>query len=363
MPTISRPWSAVWLEGSAVARRVGVLLVDDSATVRAVLRRLLRAAGDIEIAGEAGNGRDAVEATIGNHPDVVLMDIEMPEMNGLAAIEQIMALCPTPIIVLSSRVARDQMQTAFAAIRMGAVEVLAKPEDPPGWNELARTLPQTVRSVAGARTGTALKLSQLSAATAPRVAARALRHIAIGASTGGPQAIHALLASLPPRIGASVIIVQHIAAGFEAALADWLAADLKRDIRPAQDGDVAAPGVIRVAPSGSHLLLGPGNVLHLDDTTPPRGGHKPSVDLLFMSCAEVAPREVAGVLLSGMGHDGAEGLAVLRRAGGLTIVQDEPSSVVFGMPQSALDRGAAELALAPPEIGKLLARQVSEVMT
>lgn len=336
-----------------------VVLVDDSPTVRAVLRRVLKRAPDIEVAGEAGNGNEAVEMVVRLRPDVILMDIQMPVADGYEATERIMALCPTPIVVVSARASLDKMKTVFEAMRRGAVEVLAKPEDTAGWDAMAQTLPETIRNVARARTRP--RPVKPGAAVVPaELEQRTIRFLAIGASTGGPQAIHALLQACPTSLPAAVLIVQHIAAGFEAAFAEWLANDLRRDVRAATDGELAQPGTVRIAPPGAHLVLAPNSVLHLDRNSGPHGGHRPSADVLFSSCARVCPHEVVGVLLSGMGRDGAEGLAALRRAGGLTMVQDEASSVVFGMPGTALSRGAAEIALPPAELGRLLARHWRE---
>ncbi|HUK13961.1 MAG TPA: chemotaxis protein CheB [Thermoanaerobaculaceae bacterium] len=351
------------------AAPIRVVVVDDSATVRAVLRRLLGKTGDLVVVAEAEDGAHAVEATVELAPDVVLMDIEMPAMDGFEATARIMAVRPTPIVVLTSRANRDQVATAFEAIRRGAVEVFAKPADTAGWDELSVTLPPAVRAAAGARAASAVaaRARPTPPLHATRVASTGqqqprapIRFVAIGASTGGPNAIHEFLKALPAAAPAPVLIVQHIAAGFEEGFADWLAKDLKRDVRIAGDGEVCRSGTVRVAPAGAHLLLEPRGVLRLDAARPPRGGHRPSADELFLSCAASCPREVAGVLLSGMGADGAEGLLALRRAGGLTMVQDEASSVVFGMPRAALERGAADLALPPRELAAAIARHWQE---
>ena len=343
---------------------IGVLVVDDSPTVRAVLRRLIAGVPDLKVLGEAGDGAQAVEHPVRLAPDVILMDIEMPVMDGLQATERIMAERPTPILVVTSRANRNQIKTSFEALRRGAVEVLPKPEDPAGWDLLAHTLPLAVRAAAQARTGRSPALRPQAAGPNGAAGARAtaifpslrVRYVAIGASTGGPWAVHALLSALPPSPPATVLVVQHIAPGFEEGFAEWLASDLHRDVRLARDGEAAAPGTVRIAPSGAHLILERGGVLRLDAVRSNRSVHRPSADELFLSCAESNPTVSAGVLLTGMGSDGAEVLAALRRAGGLTIAQDEPSSVVFGMPRAALEAGAVTIALPPGEIGALLAR-------
>jgi two-component system, chemotaxis family, protein-glutamate methylesterase/glutaminase len=219
-----------------------------------------------------------------------------------------------------------------------------------------RALPPPARARRGSG-GSGAGARPASAASA--VGAReggGLRWVAIGASTGGPAAIRELLDEVPPEPPVSFLIVQHIAAGFEAAMAEWLNKELPLDVRLARDAESPRRGAVRLAPAGAHLRLDAGGVLRLDAETPARRGHRPSVDDLFRSCAESFPRQSAGVLLTGMGADGVEGLAALRGAGALTLVQDEASSVVFGMPRVALERGAAERALPPRDLARALAQ-------
>ncbi len=352
---------------------IRVLLVDDSPSVRAVLRRFFSRTKDIQVVGEASDGAQAVQAVLDHLPQVVVMDLLMPVMDGYAAIERIMTLRPTPIVVLSSRANRNQMQTAFEAIRRGAIEVLPKPEDTGSWEVLAESLPGTVRVAAEAhpralpppgpappRRGAAGGLAgsgKGGGGGGGGDVGDALRWVAIGASTGGPAAIRELLEEVPASAPASFLVVQHIAVGFEVAFAEWLNKELPLDVRVARDGESPRHGAVRLAPAGAHLRLGRGGLLHLDGETPARRGHRPSADELFLSCAETSPRQSAGVLLTGMGTDGVEGLAALRRAGAMTMVQDEASSVVFGMPRVALERGAAELAQSPIELARTLAKR------
>jgi len=355
-----------------------VLVVDDSPTVRAVLCRVLSRVGGVEVVGQAGDGREAVEAESRLRPDVVIMDIEMPEVDGFVATERIMAESPTAVIVVSSRVNRDEMRTAFEAIRRGAVGVLPKPETPSDWEEMEQTLAETIRALArtshrmttaapATRRGEKSRLAVPARAATPSAVSAAevpaegsLRFLGVGASTGGPGAVRELLEGLGPRLGLGVAVVQHISPGFELGMADWLAAELRLDVRVAREGEPLAPGVVRIAPPDGHLRVDGEGRLELDRSTPPRRGHRPSADELFWSLAAHSPRETAGVLLSGMGDDGALGLAGLREAGGFTAVQDEASCAVFGMPRAALELGAAGLALAPVEIGRLLARAVRD---
>jgi two-component system chemotaxis response regulator CheB len=345
---------------------IRVVLVDDSPSVRAVLRRFFAKTPDIQVVGEAEDGAQALRAVLDFQPQVVVMDLQMPVMDGYSAIEQIMGVRPTPIVVLSSRANRNQMQTAFEAMRRGALEVLPKPEDTPSWQQLAESLPETVRAIAEAqaqpkpkrsRTAEAeMRFAQASQSSQTANGPQELRWVAIGASTGGPAALRELLEEVPADAPVGFAIVQHIASGFELGLADWLNKELPFDVRLARDGEVLRRGTVRLAPGGAHLRLEAGGVLRLDAQSPARRGHRPSVDDLFLSCAESCPREVAGVIMTGMGSDGAEGLLALRKAGGLTLAQDEASSIIFGMPKVALERGAAEIALPPRALAQALTR-------
>ena len=333
-----------------------VLLVDDSGSVRAVVRRFFSWTGDIVVVGEAADGESAVEKVLDLSPDVVLMDLMMPGMDGYAATERIMEVRPTPIIVLSSSANRNQMRIAFEAMRRGAVEVLGKPEDTESWRQLADTLPEMVRTAAAAQARPS-QPSKPRARRPPEVetVARRLRWVGIGASTGGPAALRELLEAMPESFPYTLLIVQHITAGFEAGLADWLNREFAFDVRLASDGEEPPPGVVRLAPGGAHLRLEPGGVLRLDRASGPRGGHLPAADVLLSSIAASHPTTSAGVVLTGMGSDGADGLAELRAAGGVAIAQDEASSVVYGMPRVAVERGAAEIELSPRQIGRYLA--------
>jgi two-component system chemotaxis response regulator CheB len=342
---------------------IRVVLVDDSPSVRAVLRRFFAKTADIQVVGEAEDGAQALRAVLDFQPQVVVMDLQMPVMDGYSAIEQIMAVRPTPIVVLSSRANRNQMQTAFEAMRRGALEVLPKPEDTPSWQQLAESLPETVRAIAEAQAQPRPKKSRTAEAEARFAQAshastlpQELRWVAIGASTGGPAALRELMEEVPADAPVGFAVVQHIASGFELGLADWLNKELPFDVRLARDGEVLRRGMLRLAPGGSHLRLEAGGVLRLDTQSPPRRGHRPSADDLFFSCAESCPREVAGVIMTGMGADGADGLLALRKAGGLTLAQDEASSIIFGMPRVALERGAADIALPPRALAHALAR-------
>lgn len=334
----------------SAAAPVRVLVVDDSPTVRAVLRRMLARDSGLQVVGEAGDGAEGVDLAARLEPDVVLMDLEMPGLDGFGAIQRIVERSPVPILVLSSRTRVGGRRTVFEALQAGATDVLAKPESPDAWGSLTSELPEIVRGMARGRdAAAAVPAAPLRETAGPAPDAGKLEVLAIGASTGGPQALQALLEALRPVPALAIVVVQHIAPEFQGGLADWLRETVALDVRLAHDGERVPPGAVRLAPQGSHLHVLPGGRLELDAATPPRFGHRPAADELFRSCSPLGPR-AAGVVLSGMGRDGAEGLLAMHRAGGVTLVQDEGSSAVFGMPGAALAAGAAELALPPPAL-------------
>jgi two-component system chemotaxis response regulator CheB len=368
---------------SATPGKVTVVIVDDSSSVRAVLRRLLARAPGIQVIGEAADGETAVDLVERLRPDVLLLDIVMPQLDGFGVLARLGRGRPVPAILLTSRADRAEVRAAFQALGSGAVELLPKPDDPESWRLLAETLPAVVRAASAAKlpavpAAPEQRLPHLppshplppldplaapgpSSPAAPRPrSGREVSWLAIGASTGGPAAVRDLLANLPAPAPFPILIVQHIASGFETGLAEWLASTLGLDVRIALAGELPGPGAVRIAPGGVHLRLGPDGRLELDDVTPPRRGHRPSADELFHSLARGAASRGVAVLLTGMGTDGANGLRELRTAGALCFAQDEASSAVFGMPRAAIELGAAELVAAPSAIGGEIARRLRE---
>jgi two-component system chemotaxis response regulator CheB len=336
------------------AKRIRVLIVDDSAIVRKILAETLSSEPDLEIVGTAPDPYVARDKILALQPDVLTLDIEMPRMDGLTFLRRLMHFRPMPVIVISS-LGHASCQAALDALRLGAVEVLAKPGGPYSVGELRIDLANRIRAAAMAR----LKREPPPAAENPpqafstvpsrRFSPHAL--IAIGASTGGTEAIEAVLRQFPQQSPA-MVITQHIPAGFSRAFAERLNQICAIEVKEAVDGDEVAAGRALVAPGDFHMsLTRVGGTFRVAVNTGPRVCYqRPSVDVLFRSIAEIAGKRAVGVLLTGMGSDGAEGLLAMRRAGGRTIVQDESTCVVFGMPKEAIRMGGAEQVVPLPRI-------------
>jgi two-component system, chemotaxis family, protein-glutamate methylesterase/glutaminase len=337
------------------ARPTRVLVCEDSRTFAAALTRALEHGGEIEVVGVRSSAEAAIADLARLSPDLITMDIELPGMSGLAAVEQIMSTKPTPILVLSSHVTASG-ETAAAALAAGALEAVGKDDlpllDPAG--AAAAALRRRVRLLSRARVIHHPRARLGERRSAVRAGTLARRALAIGicASTGGPQALVTVLAALPASFTVPIFVVQHISAGFTEGLARWLDGVVPLPVRIAEDGACAEAGVT-IAPEGAHLCVRDG-VLELDRRSP-AGLHRPSADMLLRSLADSAKRGAVAVVLTGMGRDGAEGSAAVRAAGGLVIAQDQRTSAVYGMPQETAKRGA-DLVLPLDEIaGALIA--------
>jgi two-component system, chemotaxis family, protein-glutamate methylesterase/glutaminase len=342
---------------------IRVLVVDDSALIRELLTRIFQADGQFEVVGTARDGEEAVALVARFHPDVVTMDLHLPKLNGVLATRRIMAETPTPVVVVSSSAKVQDVGFAFDALQAGAVTVLEKPPAPdhPGHAAAIKELVTTVRLMAGVKVIRRWTTTRLAAQAMPVPTIQPARGtrprrpvvILIVASTGGPQAILAMLRGLGPDLNVPVLIVQHINEGFAAGMAGWLTSSCPRPVRIAQHGDLPSGGVVYLAPGDRHLLVTRRGTLALS-SAPPVGGFRPSGNLLFESASEYYGAAAAGVLLTGMGEDGARGLAALHSASAVTFAQDEASSVVYGMPAAAVALGAAERVLPPAEIAREL---------
>jgi two-component system, chemotaxis family, protein-glutamate methylesterase/glutaminase len=333
--------------------KVRVLVADDSLTVRKRLVAALAADADCEVVGEAVDGRAAIELCEKLRPSVVTLDMMMPGVDGLAATEQIMAFCPTPIVIVSAAIRGDSLR-AFEALAAGAVEVLEKPRDDEPLDAFDRRFVASVKLVSRIKVITHLRGRRHVAAAGPALPGLAevalpappssagYRLIGMGASTGGPSALCAALGALPATFPLPVLLVLHLSPAFGGSFVEWIGSQISLPVVVAVDGEpLPAPGSPRVvmAPPDRHLVVRDGRLrLTLD---PERHSCRPSVDALFESIAAELGSSAIGCLLTGMGRDGAQGLLAMKRAGAMTLAQDEATSIVFGMPREAARLGAA----------------------
>jgi two-component system, chemotaxis family, protein-glutamate methylesterase/glutaminase len=345
-----------------------VLVVEDSLTVRRYLCGVLAADPDIEVIGEAEDGRRAIQLCNERRPDVVSMDMVLPLMSGLAATEYIMAHCPTPILIVSASMNRGELFHTYDALAAGAVDVMEKPDgasDDAAWNRAfiaSLKLVARIKVITHPR-GRLGALGQASPGATPATGASLLPArsapgiVALGASTGGPGAIVHILRALPAPFERPLLLVLHLSEPFGAAFAEWLDGQSAHRVAYAKDGEPLRAGGVVLAPPGRHLVVRSGKLRLTDDL--PRHSCRPSIDLLFESLASEHGGDVLACLLTGMGRDGAAGLLAIRNAGGFTIAQDEASSVVYGMPREAALLGAAERVLSIERIGPAISELVT----
>jgi len=343
-----------------------VLIVDDSATMRAILTRLLDGEPDIEVIGAAADAMQARGMIRELNPDVVTLDIEMPGMNGLDFLGKIMQLRPMPVVIVSG-ITRKNCDTTIRALELGAVDCYAKPDG--SVSNLIESdggsLAQMVREASRVRfvrvpaAGNAPKSPVApppvarQTIAASQVNGAGVRLIAIGASTGGVEALHRILPAFPANCPPTVI-VQHISAAFAPAMAERLDRQCTAKVQLLESGGILRPGNIYIAPGNDkHAMVGGGETI-VAKMIPGEltSGHRPSIDALFDSVAQKFGPTAVGILLTGMGQDGARGLLAMRRSGARTIAQDEATSTVYGMPRAAADLGAAEKILPLPHIAE-----------
>lgn len=338
---------------------IRVLVAEDSPTARTLLVAILGAEADIVVVGEARTGIEAVDMAEKLTPDLVTMDVHMPELDGLEATRQIMTRSPRPILIVSSTAGSD-VELSLEATRSGALMVIAKPmgAQSPGHDSDRRQLISMVRALAGVkvvrRHGNAGSIPAASGTPRASVVTPAPSQqqphalcdvLAIAASTGGPAALRTIFSELPENFPVPIFVVQHIAHGFTGGLAHWLTADSPLHIKVAELGEEARAGTVYIAPDDRHLGVrrNPNDVLRVQlDNSDPIGAFRPSATYLFRSCAENIGRGVLALILTGMGDDGVEGLRHVQRAGGRILAQDEASSVIYGMPREAQRAGVVD---------------------
>jgi len=344
------------------SKKVRVLVADDSPTVRLMLSRMLEVDSDIKVVGTAGDGREAVEQVAALRPDLVTMDVNMPVMDGLTAIENIMAENPVPVLVISSVVNKDNIANAARALGAGAVDVISKPmpKSLDEFNSVAADLRTRIQMLSRVRVITRTNPSLVKKTVdRPKPAQKAPQArpgdiiVAIGSSTGGPQALQQILCSLPGNLDAGVVIVQHIAKGFTDGLIEWLSTGCDLKIIKGEDGHLVKPGEVVIAPEGVHMIVTSNGRIRLVNRKAP-GQHKPSVDVLLESVAKVYGKNAIGIILTGMGRDGAQGIKAIHDQGGYTIAQDEDTSVIFSMAKEAIRLGGVDQIVPLPEVSRLI---------
>lgn len=335
---------------------IRVVIVDDSLVIRNYLQFILSSDKEIEVVGTAANGKAGVELVKKCRPDVVTMDINMPEMDGFTATREIMGTNPTPIVICSGSYNKSEVGKAFKAIEAGAVSIIEKPRGitNPAHSVMAKALIDVVKQAAHAKVYRRQKTIQhipLKVEKSPKkpILKQTIRHIAIGSSTGGPLVLQEILNALPANFSLPILIVQHIATGFTEGMVSWLASSAKIKVELAKNGEYPRAGVAYFAPDDMHLTLTRGGVIQLLHS-PKEHSVRPSVSVMFRSFADHHAQSTLAILLTGMGKDGSTELKLLKDAGAVTIAQDKESSVVFGMPGEAVKLGGATHILNPKEI-------------
>lgn len=341
---------------------IRVLIVEDSRVIRDFLVHILGSDADLEVVGTAEDGEEALEVVERTRPDVITMDVHMPKMNGFDATRRIMETHPTPIVIVSGTPDLAETTKAFRALEAGALAVLERPagighpEQEANAAELIRTVKlmaevKVVRRWARARPPEVLPAPSLPAELG--IPAANIAVVAVGASTGGPPVLQNILSRLAASFPVPVLVVQHIAAGFTQGFVEWLGQSSHLPVHVAIQSEQALPGHVYVAPEGLHMKAGAGGQIRLSQEEP-ENGLRPAVAALFRSVAKVYGEQAAGVLLTGMGKDGAQELKLMRDQGAVTIAQDRESSVVHGMPGHAIGLGAATYVLSPEKIALAL---------
>lgn len=336
---------------------IKVLVVDDSLIIQQIIVDILNSDKDIKVIGVVNSGESAIKFIYKNKPDIITMDIIMPGMGGFEAIKTIMETNPVPIIVISGLSNNENMNKTFEAMEAGAVSVIKKPLEIKGDNfeKISKNIIKMVKLMSEIKV---VKRRANYNKIKPNVSSqfknsfRNIKLVVIGVSTGGPPVLQTIFSKLPENIKIPILVVQHIVPGFINGLIDWLSKVTRYPIHIAKQGEKVLPGHIYFAPDGFHMEIRPNNKIFLSDEDR-ENGLKPSVSHLFRSAANYYGKDVMGILLTGMGKDGAKELKLLKDKGALTVVQDKESSVVYGMPGEAVKLGAETYILSPEKIAEL----------
>lgn len=337
-------------------KMIKILIVDDSKVSQHQLKHIFESDGSISVVGIASDGEEGVRLAAELKPDVVSMDINMPIMNGLEATRKIMESDPIPIVIVSASYDPKNVEKSFLAIEAGAVAIVEKPYGPgnPDYEKIANNVLQTVKLMSEVKVVRRWPRSKTQPKnSAPEIGLTGIKLVAIGASTGGPPVLQTILSGLDKGFPYPIVIVQHIAKGFLEGLVEWLKATTPLTVKIATDGEHLLPGSVYFGPDDYHMAVTSGGRVQLSKETP-ENSIRPSISHLFRSAGSVYGANMAAVLLTGMGKDGAEELKELKDKGAVTIIQDRESSIVYGMPGEALKLGGAELILTPEKISAVL---------
>jgi two-component system, chemotaxis family, protein-glutamate methylesterase/glutaminase len=352
---------------------IRVLLVEDSPIVLTILKRMLSTSPDLEIVGTAATGKKALELIPKVQPRVICTDLQMPGMDGLEFIRQVMRSYPCPILVLSAAIGHENTQQIFNVLQAGAIDVLPKPMS--GFTHDSEALKQElitkIKVLSGVKVFTLRQrikpnhipdreqdLSKATTIISPS-SSRRFQVVGIGASTGGPQALQKILTQLPSNFPVPIICVQHISTGFLSGLVNWLSAECKLPIKIAQSGEYPLPGIVYFAPENHQLRLYKSGKFTISNQ-PDFSGYQPSVTVTFQSIAQFYGSSAIGILLTGMGKDGGVGMQAIKQSGGLTLAQNEASSIIFGMPKEAIRLGAVDRVLSIDSISTVLQHQICQ---
>ncbi|NJN16933.1 MAG: chemotaxis-specific protein-glutamate methyltransferase CheB [Oscillochloris sp.] len=358
-----------------------ILIVDDSPLMRRMLHDMVADDPDITVVGEAGDGRTALKLVAELRPDLITLDVRMPVMDGVETTRQVMAYYPTPILVLTASLSSHEVDITFQMLGAGALDVMEKPllKDAAAVEQTRRALIRKIKLLARVRVVTHLRgrrknpdpepqetnptvqtaKASLESSTKPAPPARSespFPLVVIGASTGGPGVVRQILAGLPAGFAGAVLVVQHIAAGFSSGMSEWLGLTSDMPVTLATEGMALRPGCVLVAPDRCDIMITEDHLVHLSHS--PLLLQRPSIDIAMQSAAEVFGRRTLGVLLTGMGRDGAIGMQSIRKRGGFTIAQNEATCAIYGMPRAAIELNAVDQILPPEQIITLLIERV-----